>query len=149
MQQLRFPTYEFRFKNRENKLLIFDVIRKKFVVLTPEEWVRQHVIHFLHHQEQIPLSMINVEKQISLHHTKKRFDIVVFKNDGSIFLIVECKAPDIPISQSAFDQVARYNTALGSAFIMVTNGIEHYYAVIDGEAGTYNFLRTLPEYNKK
>ena len=117
--------------------------------MTPEEWVRQHVIHFLHQEHEIPLSMINVEKQISLHHTKKRFDIVVFRNDGTIFLIVECKAPDIPISQATFDQVARYNTTLDAAYIMVTNGIEHYYAVIDSDAASYNFLRSLPEYNKK
>lgn len=149
MQQLQFPTYEFRFKNRENKLLIFDIIRKKFVVLTPEEWVRQHVVHHLVYDHNIPWSLINVEKQIKVNETTKRFDVVAFRSDGSIFLIVECKSPQINISQATFDQIARYNLAMQSQYLMVTNGLDHYFCRIDSEAGRYDFLKNLPPYNIK
>ena len=146
MQRLNFPEYQFRFKSNENKPLIFDVIRKKFVVLEPEEWVRQHVIQFLISEKKYPLSHINVEKQLKLNKTNKRYDIVVFNKDGSIHLIVECKAPGIPLNQAVFDQIARYNFALDAAFLMVTNGKEHYYCSMDYEAEKYVFLKTLPEY---
>lgn len=144
MRQLNFPTYTFRFKNTENKPSIFDRIRKKFVALTPEEWVRQHVIHFLIENQGISEVRINVEKQLKLHGTIKRYDIVVFNRDGSIFLIVECKAPEIAISQETFDQIARYNKVADAAYLMVTNGLEHYYCAMDYKAERYIFLQDFP-----
>tara|TARA_B110000902_G_scaffold101973_1_gene120597 strand:- start:88 stop:534 length:447 start_codon:yes stop_codon:yes gene_type:complete len=148
MRQLNFKQYSFRFKNRENKPLIFDVVRKKFMVLTPEEWVRQNTIQYLVKEINIPLSLINVEKQIKLHGTIKRYDIVTFNPDGSIHLIVECKADSIKISQDTFDQIARYNLVLKSTFLMVTNGMDHYYCKMDLQNKRYSFLETLPEYQK-
>ena len=148
MRQLNFKQYSFRFKNRENKPLIFDVVRKKFMVLTPEEWVRQNTIQYLVKELNIPLSLINVEKQIKLHDTIKRYDIVTFNPDGSIHLIVECKADSIKISQDTFDQIARYNLVLKSTFLMVTNGMDHYYCKMDLQNKRYSFLETLPEYQK-
>jgi hypothetical protein len=118
------------------------------MVLTPEEWVRQNTIQYLIKELNIPLSLINVEKQIKLHGTTKRYDIVTFNTDGSIFLIVECKADSIKISQDTFDQIARYNLVLKSTFLMVTNGIDHYYCKIDLQNQRYSFLETLPEYQK-
>jgi hypothetical protein len=149
MEKLNFPAYRFRFKNRENKSLIFDVVRKKFVVLNPEEWVRQHCVHFLHRELNYPLSHINVEKQISVHNTSKRYDIVVFKPDGSIHIVVECKAPQISITQETFDQIARYNFVLQASNLMVTNGLSHFYCVMDYEESRYHFLQALPPYDKK
>lgn len=149
MQKLNFPDFQFRFKNRENKTLIFDVIRKKFVVLTPEEWVRQHVVQFLIYEKGYPLSLINVEKQLKLHNTTKRYDIIVYKSDGNVELIVECKAPSIDISQDTFDQIARYNFVLNSNFLMVTNGLSHYYCKMDWEQERYDFLQSLPTHDKK
>ena len=148
MRQLNFKQYSFRFKNRENKPLIFDVVRKKFMVLTPEEWVRQNTIQYLVKELNIPLSLINVEKQIKLHGTIKRYEIVTFNPDGSIHLIVECKADSIKISQDTFDQIARYNLVLKSTFLMVTNGMDHYYCKMDLQNQRYSFLETLPEYQK-
>ncbi|GGH43728.1 restriction endonuclease subunit R [Mangrovimonas yunxiaonensis] len=147
MQRLNFPTYSFRFKNSENKPSIFDVIRKKFVVLQPEEWVRQHCIHYLIEKKHYPKSLINVEKELRVNGLKKRYDIVIFNTDGSIFLVVECKAPKIKITQETFDQIARYNMALNATYLMVTNGLNHYYCQMDFEHECYNFLRELPEYN--
>lgn len=149
MQQLAFPSYEFRFKSNENKPMIFDLVRKKFVVLTPEEWVRQHVLHFLISEKNYPLSLINVEKQIKLNKTIKRYDIVVFNKDGSIHLIVECKAPKIEITQETFDQIARYNFVLDASNLMITNGLSHYYCRMDFENKRYIFLEDLPAYQKQ
>lgn len=147
MQPLNFPDYSFRFKNSENKTLIFDRIRKKFVVLTPEEWVRQHTIHFLITEKKYSEHLLSVEKQVFLNHISRRCDIVLFNRDGSIFLIVECKAPSVAISQEVFDQIARYNMALNADYLMVTNGISHYFCQIDARAERYIFLKDLPDRN--
>lgn len=147
MQSLQFKRYSFRFKSNENKRLIFDEIRKKFMVLTPEEWVRQHVIHHLISEKKYPKLHINVEKQLLLNDTKKRYDIVVFNTDGSIHLIVECKAPNVRITQDTFDQIARYNLVTKATYLMVTNGLQHYYCQMDYQNERYIFLQDLPMYN--
>lgn len=146
MELLNFPKYSFRFKNRENKIYIFDAIRKKFVVLTPEEWVRQHTVQFLLQEKNYPISLINVEKELIFNDLKKRYDIVIFNSDGSIFLVVECKRSTITINQQTFDQIARYNMILDAEYLMVTNGMNHYYCTMDYEAQQYHFLREIPNY---
>ena len=146
MQQLNFPNYTFRVKNSENKPLIFDDIRKKFVRLTPEEWVRQHTVTHLLKAYNYPFSLVNVEKELKINSLSKRYDIVIFKPDGSIKLIVECKAPKIKINQDTFDQIARYNLALKADYLMVTNGLNHYYCQMDYEAKKYIFLKDFPAY---
>lgn len=146
MQQLNFPTYNFRFKNSENKTAIFDEIRKKFIILTPEEWVRQNVVQYLLQEKKYPKSLINVEKLLKINGLVKRYDVVVFNNDGSIFILVECKAPEIKISQTTFDQIARYNMTLQAEYLMVTNGLNHYFCQMDFENERYAFLRELPDY---
>ncbi|MFK8273065.1 type I restriction enzyme HsdR N-terminal domain-containing protein [Capnocytophaga canimorsus] len=146
MQKLNFYPYQFRFKNSENKTLIFDEIRKKFVVLQPEEWVRQHVVQFLIQEKGFPKSLINVEKELVINGLKKRYDIVVYKNKGEILLVVECKAPDILINQKVFDQVFRYNLSLQASVLMVTNGLQHYYAMIDYNSNKLLFMESLPDY---
>lgn len=148
MQKLNFPQFEYRFKSTENKVSIFDVIRKKFIVLQPEEWVRQHCVHYLINEKNYPKSLINVEKELNINGLKKRYDIVIFNSDGSILLIVECKSYDTTINQDTFDQIARYNLALNAEFLMVTNGINHYYCQMDTEAERYQFLRDIPNYKK-
>lgn len=146
MQQLNFFTYTFRFKNSENKVSIFDEIRKKFIILTPEEWVRQHVVQFLLEEKKYPKSLINVEKVLKVNGLRKRYDVVVFNSDGSIFILIECKAPDIKIVQATFDQIARYNMTLNAQFLMVTNGLNHYFCQMDFENEKYQFLHELPMY---
>jgi hypothetical protein len=148
MQVLNFPSYDFRFKNSENKIYIFDVVRKKFVILQPEEWVRQHVIHFLITEKKYPLSLINVEKQVKVNSLVKRYDIIVFKSDGSIQLLVECKAPEITILQSSFDQIAQYNMQLKSDYLMLTNGLHHFFCKMDFEKEKYSFLRDIPDFSR-
>src|SRR6056297_2019613 len=111
MLALNFPKYSFRFKNSENKIAVFDELRKKFVVLTPEEWVRQHVVKFLILDKNYPKNHINVEKKIKV--------------------VVECKAPHIKITQEVFDQIARYNLSLKADYLMLTNGLQHYFCKLD------------------
>lgn len=146
VQQLNFPTYTFRFKNSENKLSIFDDIRKKFIVLTPEEWVRQHCVNFLMIEKKYPKSLINVEKELFINGRKKRYDIVVYNSDGSINILIECKAPKVPITQKTFDQIAQYNLTLNANLLMVTNGLNHYYCQLDYDNERYQFLKDIPEY---
>ena len=148
MQKLNFPTYSFRFKNSENKRLIFDEIRKRFMVFQPEEWVRQHCVQYLIHEKKYPKSLINIEKELKVNNLRKRYDIVVFNTDGTIHLIVECKSPKLKIDQSTFDQIARYNLALKASYLMVTNGINHYYCQMDFEEERYQFLKDIPEYKQ-
>ena len=148
MQKLNFPTYSFRFKNSENKVAIFDEIRKKFIILTPEEWVRQHVVSYLQHEKNYPKSYINVEKLIKIYDLNKRYDIVVYQSDGTINLLVECKAPEVKITQETFDQIARYNLKLKANFLMVTNGLNHYFCQMDFEKEKYVFLNELPGFEK-
>lgn len=144
MQELNFPKYNFRFKNSENKVSIFDDIRKKFVVLQPEEWVRQNCVQYLIQHKNYPRSLINVEKELKVNNLRKRYDIVVFNSDGSIRLIVECKSPSLNINQAAFDQIARYNSVLKADYLMVTNGLNHYYCKMNFEEQRYQFLKEIP-----
>jgi hypothetical protein len=146
MKQLQFPTYSFRFKNSENKVAIFDEIRKKFIIISPEEWVRQHVVQFLLQDKKYPKSHINVEKLLKINNLTKRYDVVVFKPDGNISILVECKAPEVKITQSTFDQIARYNMTLKAEYLMVTNGLNHYFCKMDYDKEQYDFLQELPEY---
>jgi hypothetical protein len=147
LKKLNFPVYSFRFKNSENKVAIFDEIRKKFILLTPEEWVRQHVVQFLLQDKKYPKSYINVEKIITVNGLNKRYDGVIFEPNGAIFLLIECKAPEVAISQHTFDQIARYNLVLKAKYLMVTNGLNHYFCQMDFENEKYVFLKELPEYN--
>lgn len=148
MHPLNFPAYHFRFKNSKNKVHIFDVIRKKFVVLQPEEWVRQHLVHYLIEDKRYPESHINVEKQLTLNSIKKRYDVVVFNSGGSIRILVECKAPKIKIDQNTFDQIARYNMNLKAEYLMVTNGLRHFYCKMDFEKEKYRFLKDIPDFSR-
>lgn len=148
MLELNFPPYDFRLKSSENKVRIFDVVRKKFVALQPEEWVRQHVLHELIFDKGYPKNHINVEKQLKVNELQKRYDIVVYNTDGSIHLLVECKAPKIKVTQQTFDQIAQYNMQLKATYLMVTNGLEHFYCQMDYEEEKYIFLRHIPDFSR-
>jgi hypothetical protein len=146
MQKLNLPTYPFKVKSSENKTLIFDKIRKKYMVLTPEEWVRQHFVHFLIEEKKYPTSLIALEKELTINNRKKRTDILIFNTDGIPDIIVECKAPKVKITQETFDQIARYNLALNAKYLIVTNGLEHYFCQMDFENENYIFLKDIPSY---
>ena len=147
MYKLNFPLYQIPLKNKENKTLVFDSIRKKWLKLVPEEWVRLNCIEFLINEIKISRSLISVEKEFKLNNLKKRFDIVVFNKKGEIYLLVECKAPNVKISQSVFNQITKYNLVLKSKFLMISNGINHYFFVMNFKSQKIQFLKELPSYD--
>jgi len=146
MQELNLPNYQFRIKSNENKLFIFDFIRKKEVVLTPEEWVRQHFLMYLVTEKKYPASLIAVEKKLTLNTLTKRTDIVVYNSNAKPSIIVECKAPNVTITEEVFDQIARYNLKLNAQYLIVTNGLQHFFCKIDTINETYLFLEDIPNW---
>ena len=140
-----FKKYNFRIKKEGKQDFIFDTVRKRFVALTPEEWVRQHWIHYLIEDTKYPRSLIVSEMKITLNDLSKRCDVVVHDRDGKPFLIVECKSPDVKLSQKVFDQIARYNLTLQVKYLLVSNGKQHFGCEIDFEKRSYEFINSLPD----
>ncbi len=148
MQRLNFPTYSFKYQHNANGTYIFDVIRKDYFLLTAEEWVRQHVIHYLIREKNYSTSLIAVEKQLNINQLKRRFDIVVFNKEMQAEILIECKAPEVKISQKTFDQANQYNWLLKAPYLFLTNGLKHYICQINFKDGNFEFLKELPS-NKK
>jgi len=147
LQPLALPPYPFKLTDQNGQLFIFDEIRKKQIMLTPEEWVRQHFVQYLINSKGYPKSLIKLEGGLKLHGMQKRSDIVVFDTTGQKILMVECKAPDVVINQNVFDQIARYNITHKIELLAVTNGLQHYYCTIDFERNAYQFTAELPAYH--
>lgn len=148
MQQLNLPEYAFRIKTEDGKTMIFDAIRRKFVALTPEEWVRQNFIEYLKTEKNYPASLMAVEKQVTINQMQRRFDLLVYSRTHQPCLIAEFKAPDVKITQEVFDQVVRYNMALKVAGIIVSNGLQHFACKMDYASNTYSYLREIPGYGE-
>jgi len=148
MQELNLPSYEFRLKKDDGQVRIFDEVRKKYVALTPEEWVRQHFIMYLINQKQVPAGLIILEKQLIMNKMSRRPDILIHDKQGKPVMIVECKAPEVNITQDTFDQVARYNSVLSVQYLVVTNGLQHFCCQMDYQRNTYRFLEDIPEYDE-
>jgi hypothetical protein len=146
MLALNLPSFAVKIQQRNGKNLIFDPLRKKYVALTPEEWVRQHFTHFLTDHKGYPKGLLANEIQLDLNGTKKRCDTVLFNKDLSARMIVEYKAPHIAITQAVFDQITRYNMVLKVDYLIVSNGINHYCCKIDYQSMSYSFLPDIPSY---
>lgn len=142
---LNLPAYAVKLKNHSQRTQIFDRIRKKFVVLTPEEWVRQHFVNFLIEHKSFPESRLAVESSLKYNELLRRPDIVYYDTHLNPQLIVECKAPEIKITQSTFDQIARYNIALNVSYLIVTNGLTHFCCKMEYENKSYSFIKEVPE----
>lgn len=148
MLPLNLPSFAAKIQHRNGKNVIFDPLRRKFIALTPEEWVRQHFVHFLTELKGYPKGLLANEVQLDLNGTKKRCDTVLFGKDLSARMIVEYKAPHIEITQAVFDQITRYNMVLKVEYLIVSNGINHYCCRIDYSAMSYTFLPDIPGYNE-
>lgn len=146
MQALNFPSYTFRIQTKGSKEVIFDPVRKRMVALTPEEWVRQHLIQLLVNEMHVPLHMIACERGLEVNRMQKRFDVVVFKPDGLPALLIECKAPHVAISEETFYQIAGYNLSLRVHYLFMTNGLNHICGKIDYTTGKLVFLEKIPDY---
>ena len=147
MYQLNLPEYQFSIKKQNNRFFVFCAQRKKYVSLTPEEFVRQHFIRFLIEEMNYPASLIAIEHQIDFNGMKKRCDAVLFDKDAKPQLIIELKAPNIAITQQVFDQVAVYNANLNVDYFMISNGLEHYCCRVDTKNARYEFLPDIPQFD--
>jgi len=143
---LNLPYYSFRIKEHAGKKLIFDSFRRRWVILTPEEWVRQNFARYLTEIKHFPASLVAIERSLRINQHDFRSDIVLFARTGIPLVAVECKAPEVKISQDVFDQIARYNMELRVNYLIVTNGMNHYCCRFDQDQLTYTFLPEIPDY---
>lgn len=145
---LNLPAYPLKLTRDQHRLLVYDELRRKHLILTPEEWVRQHWIQHLIQSKGFPKTLIQAEGGLKLNSLQKRTDIVVFNQFGKRILIAEFKAPSIKITQATFEQIARYNMVHKVPYLIVSNGLEHYYCLIDHETERYTFLEDVPYYQE-
>ncbi len=147
MTKLNLPEYKLNIKKKNSNFEIFDIIRNKYYILTPEEYVRQSFIHFLINDKKYPKGLLGVEISLKIHNTLKRADIVLYNKIGDVIVVIECKASSIKISQSTFDQIANYNINFRAEHLIVTNGINHFCCKYNHTDNTYKYLKDIPHYN--
>jgi hypothetical protein len=145
IQPLNFPKADLRLKRKDSDVYVWCILRKKELICTPEEWVRQHVIHFLINDKNIPEGLIASEYSLEYNGLAKRADIVVFDRSQKPVLIVECKATTVPITEKTLQQIAQYNFKLNVDYLFLTNGLEHVFCSVDKETGKVMYLRDLPD----
>ena len=149
MPKLNLPEYPLRIRTKKDgKQEIHDPVRRRFVRLTPEEWVRQHFINFLVHHHGFPASLIHVEASLRYNRLSKRSDIVIYGKHGKPMMAVECKAPSVEITRNVFEQLAMYNFTLKVPYLVLTNGIQNYICRMEPEKQGYTFLEDFPAYNE-
>ncbi len=148
MQSLNLPEYLFKIRQNDGRKEIFDPIRKKYVALTPEEWVRQHFVQYLINEKSAPATLIAIEQTLTYNTMKRRSDIVVYSGKAMPLILVECKSAEIKLSQKVFDQIARYNMALKVPYLIITNGLTHFCCKIDFHSMAYTFLKDIPDYRE-
>lgn len=144
--ELNLPSYSFRTRHSGGKTFIFDEIRKKFLVLTPEEWVRQNFIRYLAGEKGFPTALMVIERGLKVNGNLFRADLLIYGRSGVPLLAAEFKATDVRITQAAFDQIARYNMQFRVPYLIVSNGLDHYCCLIDFQQGRYSFLKEVPEF---
>lgn len=146
MFSLNLPDFQVKIAVTDGKKMVFDPLRKKYVALTPEEWVRQHFVHFLIQHKGYPSGLLANEVQLTLNGTRKRCDTVLYDRTRTPRMIIEYKAPTVPITRQVFDQITRYNIVLKVDYLIVSNGLEHYCCKVDYERFCCNFLKEIPDY---
>lgn len=146
MFQINLPAFDIKVSRRNGKTFVFDILRQRYITLTPEEWVRQHFVNFLIHHRGFPQQLLANEIELHLNGMSRRCDTVLYRKDLTPRLIVEYKSPKIPITQKVFDQISRYNQVLHVDYLIISNGMEHYCCRMDYERLSYSFLRDIPFY---
>lgn len=147
MQALSFPAISAATRTTNDRTEIFDPVRKIYVALTPEEWVRQHLVHYLMNDRLVPAGLIAIEKKIVVNKLSKRYDVVVYKPDGTPVMIVECKAPSVKINRETFNQALRYNLTLNIRFLLLTNGLTHYCFMLDYKKQSSSLMDQIPGFD--
>ncbi len=149
MQKLNLPEYSFKITPSEDKkLLIYDSFRKKNILLTPEEWVRQNMLKFLVEEKEYPASLISIESGIKVNRLVRRYDALVYDRNGKPLMLIECKAPGVPVNQGTFDQISAYNLSALARYLLLSNGMIHYCCKLNVLKNAFDFLEEIPSYNK-
>lgn len=148
MHKLNLPEFKHSLEKSDGKVYIFDVIRKKYVVLTPEEWVRQHFVHYLISELKYPKALLKVEGGLKYNTLSKRSDILVFDREGKPWMIIECKSPEMKITNQIFHQASVYNATHKAKFMTITNGLNHFCCSINWADGKTQLLSSLPAYGQ-
>lgn len=146
MDSLTLPAYAFERRSIDGKPHIYDAVRQQYVRLTPEEWVRQHLLRYLMEERGVPRALLTVEQAFAYQQQTRRADAVVHNSAGDPLLVVECKAPRVKIDQGVFDQLARYNQALGARFLAASNGRTHYCCRYSDKTGAFQFMESIPAF---
>jgi len=146
LSKLNLPNAPLDLTEKDGQLRVVCLVRKRSFLLTPEEWVRQHFIHYLHSELGYPLSLMKVEKQLKVNELVKRVDIACVSKKGALMLLVECKSVHVKLTPSVFDQAARYNMALNVPFLIITNGLDHFCAEVNKETESINYLKSIPDF---
>jgi hypothetical protein len=149
MQKLNLPEYSFKITTSENnRQWIYDSFRKKDILLTPEEWVRQNILCFLVKEKMYPATLISIESGIKVNRMTRRYDALVYNRKGNPIMLVECKAPEVQISQDTFDQISAYNLTVLARYLLLTNGISHYCCMFNEQKKSFDFLEVIPFYEE-
>lgn len=148
MKKLNLPAFDYKVKKQGNRLYIFDPIRRKYLVLTPEEWVRQHLVNYLLCYLGYPKGLLTTETGLLYNGMQRRSDLLVRNKSGNPHLLAECKAPDVPINQQVFRQISAYNQTLQAPLLLLTNGLQHFCCVLEPESNNWRFLPQIPPWNE-
>lgn len=148
MYQLNLPTYDLRLRRTGNRDMIFDVLRRKYVALTPEEWVRQHFVHFLIEHKGYPTALLANEIELRIGEKRLRADTLLYNKELRPHMLIEYKSPTIALTQKVFDQISAYNLLLHADYLIVSNGMQHICCRMDYEQNTYHFLEEIPDYSE-
>lgn len=146
--RLNLPEYDFKIKKSDDTYVIYDSLRKRYVALTPEEWVRQNFVQYLVNERKFPIALMANEVSLNQNGIKRRCDTLVANRIGNPFVIVEYKAPQVQVTQETFDQIVRYNMVLHAKYLIVSNGLTHYCCKIDYDSNSYSFLSNIPYYSE-
>jgi hypothetical protein len=146
MDQLIFPPFKYRISEKNEKSYIFDIIRKKDIMITPEEWVRQHLVHFMIDHLNYPKSLIKIEDGLKVYKMQKRSDVVVYQSDGKVFMLVECKSYKVKLDQKVMDQLSNYNQKYKANYLAITNGRQVYISKIDYQKRESQFINEFPDF---
>jgi hypothetical protein len=145
--ELTLPQAPLKITEADSQVYVFDVLRKKNIVLTPEEWVRQHLIYFIHQHLKVPFSLMGIERGLTVNKLAKRTDLIIYKPDGSLWMLVECKAPQVVLNEQVMKQIANYNKILQSKYLFITNGMNHFIFQKDDEK-MYQPIQNLPDWSE-
>lgn len=147
-ERLNFPEADLKIKQEANKAMVFDFIRKKWLVLTPEEWVRQHLVNYLITYKSYPPSLISLEAGLKYNALNKRSDVLIYNKLAKPLFVLECKAPEVAIAQNVIEQVSVYNKTIGAQYLCVTNGLKHYCWTFIAEDNKFSFLKEIPDFKE-